>query len=99
MFRPITIHAVLNGWVVSVGCQTVVYQDRDQLVRDVDSYLKDPDGTEKRFLASSINRAHTNNGPAQEQAAATPRDRGLEGAAVQTNWNQAVAPQVRQDLR
>ncbi len=29
MFRPITINAVLNGWVVTVGCQTVVYQERN----------------------------------------------------------------------
>ncbi len=65
MFRPISITAVLNGWVVTVGCQTVVYQERNQLVSDIDAYLKDPDATELRFLKSSVNQLHTANGPLQ----------------------------------
>jgi hypothetical protein len=68
MFRPITITAVLNGWILGVGCQTVVFQDRDQLVRELDAYLKDPAGTEARFLKSSVNHAHVG-GPLQAEPA------------------------------
>lgn len=60
MFRPVTITAVLNGWIVTCGCQTVVYQERNQLVSDLDAYLKDPDATEARFLKTGVNQAHTN---------------------------------------
>jgi hypothetical protein len=62
MFRPITINAVLNGWIVTVGCQTVVYQDRNQLVTDLDAYMRDPDATEARFLHTSVNQGHTSGG-------------------------------------
>ncbi len=56
MFRAISITACLNGWIVTVGCQTVVYQERNQLVSDLDAYLKDPAATEARFLKSSVNQ-------------------------------------------
>jgi len=59
MFRPVTITAVLNGWIVTCGCQTVVCQERNQLVSDLDAYLKDPDATEARFLKSGVNQRHT----------------------------------------
>ena len=72
MFRPITINAVLNGWIVMVGCQTVVYQDRNQLVTDLDAYLKDPAATEARFLKTAVNQAHM--GGAVEAAAPPPRE-------------------------
>ncbi len=62
MFRPVSIAAVLNGWIVTVGCQTVVYQERNQLVSDLDAYLKDPAATEKRFLGSSVNQGHLSAG-------------------------------------
>ena len=62
MFRPIAITAVLNGWIVTVGCQTVVYQERDHLTRDLDSYLRDPDATEARILKGAVNAAHTMGG-------------------------------------
>jgi hypothetical protein len=72
MFRPITINAVLNGWIVTVGCQTVVYQDRNQLTSDLDAYLKDPEATEARFLKTAVNQAHTLGGaPATAAPTAT----------------------------
>lgn len=73
MFRPLTITAVLNGWIVQCGCQTVVYQERNQLVSDLDAYLKDPVATEERFLKSSVNRALTADGrPVGADCAPTP---------------------------
>ena len=75
MFRPVSIAAVLNGWIVTVGCQTVVYQERNQLVSDLDAYLKDPTATEERFLKASVNQgqlgASTLQPPSMSEGAST----------------------------
>jgi hypothetical protein len=92
MFRPIAITAVLNGWIVTCGCQTVVYQDRAQLTSDLDAYLKDPDATEARFLKTGVNQAHTNTSPigVNETATTSSRDTvrqlGRDAAPVAT-WD------------
>ena len=75
MFRPLTITAVLNGWIVTCGCQTVVYQDHTQLVADLHAYLTDPDATEQRFLTTGVNRQHTG-GPATAPTPPDPRSYG-----------------------
>lgn len=60
MFRPITISAALNGFTVTVGCQTLVYNDPAQLLAHLKAYLADPDATTKQFIATeAINRKHT----------------------------------------
>lgn len=84
MLRPININAVLNGFVVQVGCQTLAYTSRDKLLADIGSYLNDPEGTEKRLLVEEgINRKHTMGEdrpqPVQD-CAVTPR--GLVGAGM-----------------
>lgn len=62
MFRPIAITAVLNGWIVTVGCQTLVYSDRSLLVDELSAYLRDPDATADRLLKSAVNVKHTMGG-------------------------------------
>lgn len=62
MFRPIAITAVLNGWIVTIGCQTVVYQSREMLLADLSAYMQWPEATEDRFLSQAVNRAHTMGG-------------------------------------
>lgn len=74
MFRPLSIVAVLNGWIVTVGCQTVVYTSRELLLADLNTYMQFPRETEERFLHHAVNRAHTM-GPA---AATATRDRAAE---------------------
>lgn len=104
MFRPLTITAVLNGWVVQCGCQTLVFQDRNQLTSELDAYLKDPQATEARFLKTAVNKEHTGIGtPAMATEVAQPmggdrwsdRDREARiGQARQRDEqaNQAAAP-------
>lgn len=48
--RQITITPVLNGFIVGVGCQTLVYTDRNKLLGDLASYMQAPDETEKRII-------------------------------------------------
>lgn len=56
MIRDITIKFALNGWTAKVGCQTLVYVDKDAMMKDLDQYLADPDAKEKEFVANSVNK-------------------------------------------
>ena len=53
--RQVTIRPVLNGWVVAVGCQEVVFSDRRQLMTELDRYLEHPDVEEKKWVTGAIN--------------------------------------------
>lgn len=57
--KDIHIHPVLNGFIVTVGCQQIVYNNRHVLVSDLAEYFADPKATEERILKESINRDHT----------------------------------------
>jgi hypothetical protein len=94
MFRPITIAAVLNGWIVTVGCQTVVYQDRNQLTSDLDAYLKDPDATEARFLKTAVNRTLTLGG-----AIAAPPPATMSEAAPSRDFLERLSRERERDAR
>ena len=61
MIREITITPVLNGFVCKVGCQKVVFQSASELARAVERYYKNPEETEKEFLAGAVNKM--NDGP------------------------------------
>lgn len=75
MVRPIQITAVLNGWIVTVGCQTLVYRELRDLTRDLADYLERPDETEQHILETAINRAHTYGALGQAAPAAVPTHR------------------------
>jgi hypothetical protein len=47
--RNVTITAVMNGFTVQVGCQTLVFNTREELLRELDAYLADPKETERRY--------------------------------------------------
>jgi hypothetical protein len=59
MIRDIAIHAVLNGFVVTVGCQTLVYESRTKLMAELGAYLDDPEGVEQRVVREGVNARHT----------------------------------------
>lgn len=56
MIHEIKIKAVLNGYIVNVGCQTVVFNDRNMLMCELNHYLQDPAETEKRYREQALNR-------------------------------------------
>ena len=66
MFRPISIEAVANGFIVSVGCQRLVYPDPASLTADLHAYLTDPDATEAAVRLKCRNLKHTLNEPTPE---------------------------------
>jgi hypothetical protein len=56
---PIEIRAVMNGWSCKVGCQELVFTDRTDMLGELEKYLKDPAGTEKRYLKEAVNAGMT----------------------------------------
>lgn len=71
MIRNVTIQACLNGFIVSVGCQTLAFTSVDDLTVKLAGYLRDPEKAEKEFLKDAINRRHTlgDNIPPQPETA------------------------------
>ena len=47
--HDIKIKPVLNGYIVEVGCKTVVFPSRKKLLRELDRYLQDPEGVEEEY--------------------------------------------------
>lgn len=60
MIRDIKIEPILNGFIVSAGCQKLAYTSVDELIVDIGSYLREPEATETRILKDKgFNRKHT----------------------------------------
>lgn len=79
MIRNIEIRAVLNGFIVQVGCQTVVFDNIAQLQAALYSYLTDPEGTEKKWTKLAINAKYLfPMGEANVRATAQERLAGAE---------------------
>lgn len=79
MIRNISIRPVLNGFVVTVGCQELAYSDRNKMLLDLTNYLIAPELTEKRILEQEgINASTTMQGVNPT----TPPMPGYEGASV-----------------
>lgn len=53
--RDITIKPALNGFVVRLGCQRVVFNDRDTMFRALKDYLDEPGKIEEMYKYCSIN--------------------------------------------
>jgi len=56
MIHEIKIKAVLNGYVANVGCQTLVFNDRAVMLKELDTYLEKPEETEKKYRETAVNR-------------------------------------------
>jgi hypothetical protein len=48
--RDVTISKVMNGFIVKVGCQTLVFQEQTAMIVELNNYLTNPEETEKRFV-------------------------------------------------
>ena len=59
MIHEITIKAVLNGYVVKVGCQTLAFDDRKKMLAELGRYYADPEATEKSYRKAGLNAKHT----------------------------------------
>ena len=53
--RDITIKTALNGYLVRVGCQRVVFNNRETMLRALNDYLENPNKIEEMYTYGSIN--------------------------------------------
>ena len=60
VMRSIRVNPVLNGFVVEVGCQTLVFNKIEDVAENLVAYQKDPDGMEKKFAAAAVNKTLEN---------------------------------------
>lgn len=60
MTREITITPVLNGFVVQVGCQRVVFDSVKDMTSQIKRYYKNPDQIEKEFVEHALNKTLQN---------------------------------------
>ena len=58
MIRDIRISAVLNGFEVKLGCQTLVFTDVTEMLKEIRRYLKNPEAIEKEYLEKALNAKH-----------------------------------------
>jgi len=72
--REVTVKAVLNGWTVKVGCQTLVYTDIDKLTEDLREYAQNPQAKEKAMIERAVNKRILTEGPATLGEAPRPPD-------------------------
>lgn len=57
--KKLTIKTVLNGWRVKVGCQEVVFDDKDKMLAELSAYLDNPAEVEKKYKGA-VNYKHFN---------------------------------------
>ena len=48
--RAISIKKVMNGYIVTAGCQTLVFGDSETLLKELGRYLEKPREVEKEYL-------------------------------------------------
>lgn len=60
MIREIKISAALNGYTAKVGCQTLVFNSRPEMLKELDRYLEKPDEVEKEYREKALNRSLLN---------------------------------------
>ncbi len=83
MIRDIYIRPVLNGFLIKVGCQYVVFDDRDKMVDNLMRYLLDPERVEKEWTVGAMHAKHLLGAPAGIAAVAPPHE--MAGAEINTN--------------
>ena len=48
--KEVHITPVLNGFIVKVGCKTLVFESVERLTKELARYLKDREATAKEYL-------------------------------------------------
>jgi hypothetical protein len=61
--KTIIIEPLTGGWLVKVGCQSMVYTDGDKLIKDFIAYINDPQQVEREFSSNSNQNGGPTEGP------------------------------------
>jgi hypothetical protein len=54
MTREITIRKVMNGFVVRVGCQELVFEGQAYMLMEIGRYLAEPEKVEREYLTKYL---------------------------------------------
>mgnify|MGYP003395068272 CR=1 FL=1 len=54
--KEITIRPVLNGFIVKVGCQELVFPSMEMITKELIRYQVNPDTVEKEYLERAVNK-------------------------------------------
>lgn len=57
MIRPLEITPVLNGFVVTAGCQKLVFTTAENMTDAIAAYYRDPEGMEKWHIDNALNKS------------------------------------------
>lgn len=83
--RDVTIKTVLNGWIVEVGCQTVVFTSMIDMQNTLRDYLQSPKKTEDKYFKESINAEFFSDGEVQLVDEPQGEGAGMP-ASIEENW-------------
>ncbi|MFH1585235.1 MAG: hypothetical protein ABIB79_00525, partial [archaeon] len=50
------ISPVLNGWIVTVGCSKVVFDQKTIMLGELSKYIDNPDEVEKKYMEKAVNK-------------------------------------------
>ena len=53
----------LNGWVVIVGCSSVVFVDKKKMLSEIGRYIASPDEVAKEYVSKAVNKSSSNTAP------------------------------------
>lgn len=56
MPRTLKIQPVLNGWVVHVGCQSVLFTELERMASEIRRYYLNPSEVEADYLVHAVNK-------------------------------------------
>ena len=79
--REIKISPVLNGWIVNVGCGTVVFTDIKKMTGELIRYYAAPEKVENEYMRDAINKPGPLPGPNIEEFCLRPGGRTASQAA------------------
>ena len=49
--QDVHLKKVLNGWIVKVGCQTIVFESTSRMLSELGRYYANPAQVEKEYMA------------------------------------------------
>lgn len=54
--KEVRIEPVLNGWIVRIGCASVVALNKEAMLSEIGRYIDDPGGVTKEYAANAVNQ-------------------------------------------
>lgn len=48
--HDVTISEADNGWIVKVGCMTLVFNSKKKLLKELGKYLEDPGKMQRKYM-------------------------------------------------